>query len=178
MTLLLHHLREVLADGGLTLWALLALALALYGMIAATWSRLSPLSRQLPPNSPPPSPPSLRPQVHHFYATWELDRLAWVQRRLPQIGVLIAAAPLAGLLGTVGGMLQTFRGMAIGRKVDQFEAVSLGISQALVTTQAGLVIALPATFLLLILRRQTERLKTTLEAQLHRDLSATLLRPS
>src|SRR5690606_3715075 len=56
---------------------------------------------------------------------------------------LVAAAPLLGLLGTVMGMLTTFSGLALataGRTVDQ---IAEGISVALITTQTGLIIAIP-----------------------------------
>ena len=68
---------------------------------------------------------------------------AYLNRRLRFLFVLASSAPLIGLLGTVAGMLRTFAGLSMeeGYKMD---VVASGISQALVTTQAGLLIAIPA----------------------------------
>lgn len=68
------------------------------------------------------------------------------------LAALVMAAPLLGLLGTVLGMVDTFQ--AVGaRHVDTAAMVADGISQALVTTQIGLVTALPGTFALAHLHR-------------------------
>jgi biopolymer transport protein ExbB len=58
------------------------------------------------------------------------------------IAACIAAAPLLGLLGTVGGMMKTFR-VITGFGIGNPGLLSEGISMALVTTQAGLVVAFP-----------------------------------
>jgi biopolymer transport protein ExbB len=55
---------------------------------------------------------------------------------------LVAAAPLLGLLGTVMGMIATFSTLS-GRGTASMELLSGGISEALITTQVGLVVALP-----------------------------------
>ncbi|MBN9693794.1 MAG: MotA/TolQ/ExbB proton channel family protein [Verrucomicrobia bacterium] len=76
-----------------------------------------------------------------------------VDRRLVFLNVLVAAAPLLGLLGTVMGMLVTFKAIAQGggKTVD---AMADGISQALITTEMGLLIALPGMFLAYQIRRR------------------------
>ncbi len=76
-----------------------------------------------------------------------------LNRRLRFLLALVTAAPLLGLLGTVEGMLTTFRGLSVevGRKMD---LVSGGISEALITTQAGLLIAIPAYVMLHFLSRR------------------------
>jgi len=86
--------------------------------------------------------------------------------------VLIGAAPLLGLLGTVAGMLVTFGGMASAAKGEPIDKISAGISKAMVTTQTGLVIAIPAAFLLALLRRQTALTRNELQRQLHEKLAA------
>lgn len=58
------------------------------------------------------------------------------------IAVAASLSPLLGLLGTVMGMVATFRGITTGGSVEG-GVMAAGISQALVTTQAGLVVALP-----------------------------------
>lgn len=69
----------------------------------------------------------------------ELPRL---EHFLSTIGVLAAVAPLLGLLGTVTGMINTFHMITIfGNSSPGLMAG--GISQALITTATGLVIAIP-----------------------------------
>lgn len=64
---------------------------------------------------------------------------------------VIGALPLLGLLGTIMGLQDCFVGMMMGG-VDN-ERVSQGISYALVTTQLGLVFAIPGWLLLEFVRR-------------------------
>ncbi len=52
-------------------------------------------------------------------------------------------APLLGLLGTVWGMIQAFSTIALGDGLGEPEQLASGISQALITTAAGLAIAIP-----------------------------------
>lgn len=63
-------------------------------------------------------------------------------RTLRLVAVLAAVMPLLGLLGTVFGMITTF-GALTNRDLAQVDALAGGISQALITTQAGLVISVP-----------------------------------
>lgn len=64
------------------------------------------------------------------------------QRTLRLVAVLAATMPLLGLLGTVLGMIQTFNALT-DRGTAEIDALAGGISKALITTQAGLVIAVP-----------------------------------
>lgn len=61
------------------------------------------------------------------------------------IAALTAAAPLLGLLGTVMGMIETFQAVS-AVSGDTGMRVASGISKALLTTQFGLIIALPGVF--------------------------------
>lgn len=85
-----------------------------------------------------------------------------VSRRLVFINTLIAAAPLAGLLGTVIGMLGTFSGMASAERGDTMGTVAAGIQEALITTETGLVVALPGVFLALMIRQKRKVLAASL----------------
>jgi biopolymer transport protein ExbB len=72
-----------------------------------------------------------------------LDReIKKLERFNPTIGVLAGIAPLIGLLGTVTGMIMTFNA-AGGTGAVKAAEMAGGISEALVTTQLGLSIALP-----------------------------------
>jgi biopolymer transport protein ExbB len=64
-----------------------------------------------------------------------------LERHLPLVRVMAAAAPLLGLLGTVSGLIHTFRTMT---EYGNGNAVLLahGISEALIATQSGLLLAI------------------------------------
>jgi len=99
-----------------------------------------------------------------------LALLSSIERRTRFVSTLVAAAPLMGLLGTVFGMLQTFFGIATSGGSETAGVVASGISEALVTTQTGLTIALPGLFIVMIIGRQ----RLGLEARLMRLESLTL----
>lgn len=71
-----------------------------------------------------------------------LKELPSIERGLPILALLAAIAPLLGLLGTVVGIIETFQSITLYGTADP-RAMSSGISQALVTTVMGLVIAIP-----------------------------------
>jgi len=71
---------------------------------------------------------------------------------------LTTAAPLVGLFGTVLGMIETFDGLA-GYATDTGAVLASGISKALITTQAGLIISIPGIFGILFLAVSESNLK-------------------
>ena len=85
-----------------------------------------------------------------------------LQRGLALIAIASATAPLLGLLGTVTGMIETFRLINIFGTGDA-KSLASGISEALVTTEAGLVVAIPALILHALLSRKVQGIRTTLE---------------
>ena len=124
-------------SGGYILVALAVVAVAmthsfLYGRSIAR-RHLRPV-----PDSPPPHPNTL-------FAIIKV------------LQVLTAAAPLLGLFGTVVGMIKTFHGVSVSID-DITPAIADGISQALVTTQMGLVVAIPGLFMQAHLRRQNQKI--------------------
>lgn len=85
------------------------------------------------------------------------SELTPLDRDLRVMKTCVSAAPLVGLLGTVTGMLSTFAALATGGGGDQtMGMVAKGISEALITTETGLVIALPGLFFQYQLARRTE----------------------
>ena len=74
-------------------------------------------------------------------------------RHIPAIMVLAAAAPLLGLLGTVTGMVETFRVIGI-YGTGNAQAMASGIKEALITTQAGLLVAIPGVLAGQAMRRR------------------------
>ena len=83
--------------------------------------------------------------------------------RLGAIAVTAAVAPLLGLLGTVSGMIETFNMMTLFGSGDP-QVVSGGIAQALITTELGLVVAIPALVLHALLSRKARNYYHQLEA--------------
>lgn len=97
---------------------------------------------------------------------YEMPRL---QRFLGGIAVLAAVAPLLGLLGTVTGIIQTF-GVIKSYGATDPGMMAGGISEALVTTASGLIIAIPILLFHSLLRGRVERIIS--DAEKH---AATLL---
>jgi len=77
---------------------------------------------------------------------------------------IVAAAPLTGLLGTVAGMIETFDSLMDANLFSQGGGgIAGGISQALFTTQMGLVVAIPGLLLGRALDRKAARIERELE---------------
>ncbi|MCC2603959.1 MotA/TolQ/ExbB proton channel family protein [Planctobacterium marinum] len=87
-----------------------------------------------------------------------------LERGIGAIALVASISPLLGLLGTVSGMIKTFRMMTLFGAGDA-AAVSGGISEALVTTELGLIVAIPALIVHAILNRRVKSRCLTLEAQ-------------
>ena len=68
---------------------------------------------------------------------------AEMERYVPVLGTIASIAPLLGLLGTVGGMILTFA-VIEDQGVSEVSDLAGGISQALITTFAGLSVGIPA----------------------------------
>lgn len=85
-----------------------------------------------------------------------------LERFLPFIALTAAAAPLLGLLGTVTGMIKTFNLITLFGTSDA-KSLSSGISEALVTTELGLIIAIPALILHGLLSRMARQKLGTME---------------
>jgi len=80
------------------------------------------------------------------------------------IMTIVAAAPLTGLLGTVVGMIETFDSLADANLFSQSGGgIAGGISQALFTTQMGLVVAIPGLLMGRMLDRKANKIERELE---------------
>jgi len=76
-----------------------------------------------------------------------------VDARLMFLNILVTVSPLMGLLGTVIGMLSTFKALASGSG-KTIDLVAEGISEALITTQTGLIIAIPGYLLVAYIQKK------------------------
>jgi len=85
-----------------------------------------------------------------------------LKRYLSVIAVLAAVAPLFGLLGTVTGMITTFDVIALFG-TGNAKAMAGGISEALITTQSGLLVAIPGLSMSAFLICRANRLESRLD---------------
>ena len=85
-----------------------------------------------------------------------------LDRFLPFISLTAATAPLLGLLGTVTGMINTFKLIAVFGTGDP-KRLSSGISEALVTTEYGLIIAVPCLLMCAFLSRKAKGILASME---------------
>ena len=81
-----------------------------------------------------------------------------LDRYLGLIGVLARVAPLLGLLGTILGMMRTFTIISLFGTGNP-KAMAAGISEALITTQTGLLVAIPGLYMYGFLARRADNLK-------------------
>jgi biopolymer transport protein ExbB len=88
---------------------------------------------------------------------------ASLDRYLAAIRVLSAVAPLLGLLGTVVGMMHTFEVITVFG-TGNARAMAAGISVALITTQTGLMVAIPGLYMAGWLTRRSRNLKNRIAA--------------
>ncbi|HZJ92685.1 MAG TPA: MotA/TolQ/ExbB proton channel family protein [Thiopseudomonas sp.] len=172
-----------LRQGGLVGWVIVALGI--FGFLLAAWRLLglmtvlrsvrvqmrnlstptqdNPLGRVLSVLGPNPKLTDLE--------TLELKLDEAVMQEVPQLEkgqgllkLLAAVAPLLGLLGTVTGMIITFQAITQSGGGDS-RLMADGISQALVTTVEGLVVAIPLLFLHSILSARSKGVVQLLEQQ-------------
>jgi len=85
-----------------------------------------------------------------------------LNRMLPFIAICAAAAPLLGLLGTVTGIINTFKLITVFGSGD-VKTLSGGISEALITTKFGLITAIPALLLHAFLARRAKGIVDDME---------------
>ena len=172
-----------LKQGGLVGWVIVALGL--FGFALAAWRLLGLMQvirsvreqmRNLSqPNSNNPLGRVLsvlgpNPQLSDL-ETLELKLDEAVMQEVPQLEkgqgllkLLAAVAPLLGLLGTVTGMIITFQAITQSGGGDS-RLMADGISQALVTTVEGLVVAIPLLFLHSVLSARSKAVVQLLEQQ-------------
>ena len=85
-------------------------------------------------------------KVHRFDVSlnqFSDDSLLGAESYLPILGVSAAVSPLMGLFGTIWGLIQSFVSIGTEKSAD-LAVVAPGIAMALVTTLAGLIVAIPA----------------------------------
>ena len=94
-------------------------------------------------------------EIHSRFSEVISAKVPTIDRRLTFLNLLVTVAPLLGLLGTVLGMLLTFRALALGGG-QLTEQMSSGISQALFPPEVGLCVALPGMMLIYLIKRKRQ----------------------
>ena len=92
-------------------------------------------------------------------------------RYLNALGTIAAIAPLLGLLGTVIGMIKVFA-VVTAHGVGEPRVLAGGISEALITTAAGLTVAIPSLLFHRVLRGRVDTLVVTMEQEALRLVGA------
>ncbi len=179
MEAFLTEFQLLIEEGGWVLWGLFALA---FGIAFSLLSIFSLLHLQDSPYlkgqewqrllKHPHRSRSLLSQLsahlgHHrsesTMSEIEQRLFAKLRRRIPFALILTSAAPLLGLLGTVIGMFMTFEGMSAAGAQPPVDVISKGISKALVTTQAGLIIGIPSFIVCTVFQAHANRLQSGFE---------------
>lgn len=102
-------------------------------------------------------------ELRIFFGELKQTQVAPLNRDLKVMRTCVSVAPLLGLLGTVTGMLATFAALATGSGGDKtMELVASGISEALITTETGLIVALPGILFQYKLAREHQQYKSFL----------------
>ena len=111
------------------------------------------------------TPAGVKPPVAQAVETAGSHVAERLQASVDWLADLAAIAPLVGLLGTVLGMFQAFGGIANDLAANARPVVlAQGVSQAIVTTVFGLVVAIPCLLAYAFLRRRTARRIAGLES--------------
>lgn len=90
-----------------------------------------------------------------YYCCYKKMRLSWLKSWLKPLHILTGALPLLGLLGTIIGLLDTFAVLSQNASLS----ISDAIGKALLTTQAGLLVAIPAMLMLWKLQSMVENME-------------------
>jgi len=93
-----------------------------------------------------------------------LREIPKIERGLITLAMLAAIAPMLGLLGTVSGMIETFQSITLFGTGDP-KLMSGGISQALVTTELGLAVAIPLLLIHSAISSKSNRLVQILDEE-------------
>lgn len=162
----MNALLEPLRHGGPVVIAILGLSVILYTRCFGLLLHLREARRRLVREYVP------GPNVIARLRILQDELQETFQRQRAVLGAMIAAAPLLGLLGTVTGMISTFENLSSRDGQKSMEGLADGISKALVATEAGLSVAIPAVLLVYFAHRQMQKGLQTFAQLEHRALEA------
>ncbi|MEC8381727.1 MAG: MotA/TolQ/ExbB proton channel family protein [Myxococcota bacterium] len=156
------ELTELWLVGGGVFVVLIGLAGAIWAALVGRWWSIFSLQKDLSkPQSDDSLAAKLRAQPGNIHREAILHGvLSELDHGRALIVAMIAVAPLLGLLGTVGGMIETFEGLGQQQLYTQSGGVAGGIASALLTTQLGLVVSVPALIASRIIDSKAKETKT------------------
>jgi biopolymer transport protein ExbB len=129
---------DLVGRGGPVMIAILALSVVLYSRCFKLLLSLRRSRKQLDGSAPLLAGrlPLLRRTRDDVQESYRRERVA--------LGAMVTAAPLLGLLGTVNGMVGTFESLSGHSAEKTMVGLARGISEVLVATESGLMVAIPA----------------------------------
>lgn len=139
---------EFIAKGGPAIIAIMVLSVVLYSRCFKLLLSLRRPRRESAPGASP-SPAEIRRLQQELRDSFREQRFT--------LGAMISAAPLLGLLGTVSGMETTFATLSAKAGARSMEGLARGISEVLVATESGLLVALPALVFVGLCHREMQR---------------------
>ena len=143
----MNALLELVDQGGPAIVAIMALSVVLYWRCFKLLLTLRRSRRELQRRA------ELTLHANAIRRLQDDMRESFRQQRIA-LGAMIAAAPLLGLLGTVSGMVKTFESLSQRAGEKSMEGLASGISEVLVATASGLLVALPALLLVFLAHRE------------------------
>ncbi len=145
------------------------------GILTIVWAQLADRMNLLVMEKR--SIPQMREELQYNAENYSRD---YLELYLPGLNTISTLSPLIGLLGTIVGMIQAFDAIARQGAGDP-QAVAGGINTALITTAAGLVIAIPSILGYNYFRRRVEQILKRIEPFSHlfiNDLIQAVGRPA
>jgi biopolymer transport protein ExbB/TolQ len=142
---------ELVGRGGPVMIAILTLSIVLYSRCFKLLLGLRRSRKALDRSAPVPAGrlPLLRLARDEVQESYRQQRLA--------LGAMVTAAPLMGLLGTVSGMVKTFESLSSHSAQKTMEGLARGISEVLVATESGLIVAIPALLIIHLAHRSQRK---------------------
>lgn len=169
----IDNLSRLFEQGGVVLWAILIASIYMWFLLVERYwfhRTHAPRLRSLLTAEWAERPTVISAaQMHRRIETLANDLRAEAGRNMLALQALVAILPLLGLLGTVSGMIKVFEVITIFG-TGNTRGMASGISEALVTTMAGLFTALSGLYFVSDLERRAESISRQLEAELAEDL--------
>ena len=162
-------LSALFEQGGIVLWAILVVSIYMWILLVERywfhWMQMPVLKKQLYEDWLS-QPASLSPSLtYRRIATLATDVRTEANRNMLALQALVAILPLLGLLGTVSGMIKVFEVITVFG-TGNTRGMAAGISEALVTTMAGLFTALSGLYFVSDLERRADHNARQFESKL------------
>jgi biopolymer transport protein ExbB len=141
---------DLVQRGGPVMIAILTLSVVLYSRCFKLLISLRRTRRQIG------SGPEMKARLPELRQVREEVHESFRQQRVA-LGAMISAAPLLGLLGTVSGMVTTFESLSGHTQEKIMGGLARGISEVLVATESGLVVAIPALMVVHLANRSLRK---------------------